>query len=67
LEIGAGTGSTTARILNALEYGFESNTFTDLSSGFFPKAHEKFDAWQYELDFCTLDIEQDPTSQGFKE
>ncbi|GJD02486.1 polyketide synthase [Colletotrichum higginsianum] len=47
LEIGAGTGGTTAAVLPALEsaYGermYLSYTYTDVSPGFFPAAKERF-------------------------
>lgn len=66
LEIGAGTGSTTASVLEALGHSFASYTFTDVSSGFFPNARERFDKWSSQIEFRTLDVEQDPTSQDFE-
>jgi len=73
LEIGAGTGGATVPILQALGGGngtyprFKSYTYTDISSGFFEKAEEKFSDWNGLLDFRKLNIEQDPISQGFGE
>lgn len=64
IEIGAGTGSTTAFVLSRLgELPYEY-TFTDVSPLFLNRAREKFadfDAVRYEL----LDLERDPAGQGF--
>ena len=69
LEIGGGTGGTTEYALNAL--GIEdplagSYDFTDISSGFFEAAQEKFQAWKNIMRYKKLDIEQDPAKQGFE-
>ncbi|EOD50626.1 putative polyketide synthase protein [Neofusicoccum parvum UCRNP2] len=69
LEIGAGTGGTTHAILRGLRSAFDERlysqyTFTDVSSGFFHAAHERF-ADAAGLDFAVLDISRDPTAQGF--
>ena len=72
LEIGAGTGSATAFVLNALngqdgaEPRCSSYHFTDISAGFFEKARSKFSAWTGSLEFKTLNIENDIQSQGFE-
>jgi acyl transferase domain-containing protein/2-polyprenyl-3-methyl-5-hydroxy-6-metoxy-1,4-benzoquinol methylase len=73
LEIGAGTGGTTTHVLNALgtdDSGVgplaTSYDFTDISSGFFEAAQEKFKDWESLLRYKKLDIEQDPTKQGFE-
>lgn len=70
LEIGAGTGGTTAVILESLvsSYGepmFSSYAFTDISPGFFVAAKERFAAAQ-NMEFSVLDISQDPADQGFE-
>ncbi|VUC30496.1 unnamed protein product [Clonostachys rosea] len=70
LEIGAGTGATTALILPNLisEYGermFGSYVFTDISAGFFGAAKERFNNLQG-MQFQTLDISRDPEEQGFQ-
>ncbi|KAF2642234.1 polyketide synthase [Massarina eburnea CBS 473.64] len=65
LEIGGGTGSTTKSALNALGDAFSSYTFTDISSGFFQNAQRVFQDWSNKMEFRTLDIEQDPSTQGF--
>ncbi len=75
LEIGAGTGSATGFMLDVLnqaddaEFGalrYESYTFTDISSGFFEKANQRFKKYSDHMVYATLDIEQDPLEQGFQ-
>lgn len=68
LEIGAGSGGTTHQILEAL--GAEdplcaSYDYTDVSDTFFEAAQEEFQVWKNLLSFQKLDIEQDPSVQGF--
>ena len=62
LEIGAGTGGTTAHILDALPAG-SSYCFTDISPAFFPAARARFAASPF-ITWQTLDIERDPREQG---
>ncbi|KAF7552999.1 hypothetical protein G7Z17_g3945 [Cylindrodendrum hubeiense] len=70
LEIGAGTGGTTNAILPVLMSSYNerlyfSYTYTDISSGFFVAAKERFkefDAVEYKV----LDITTDPLEQGFQ-
>jgi acyl transferase domain-containing protein/NADP-dependent 3-hydroxy acid dehydrogenase YdfG/acyl carrier protein len=64
LEIGAGTGATSAAILEALPPGSVDYTFTDVSPVFLQRAAERFSHVQG-MRFGLLDIEQDPASQGF--
>ncbi|GKZ49239.1 hypothetical protein AbraIFM66951_001643 [Aspergillus brasiliensis] len=63
LEIGAGTGGTTAKILSQTRHS--TYTFTDISAAFFPAAKERFKS-QPNMTFKALDITQDPLSQGFE-
>ncbi|KAE9962826.1 hypothetical protein BLS_009972 [Venturia inaequalis] len=76
LEIGAGTGSATQVMLESLipldrganiqrDSTVASYCFTDISMGFFGKAKEKFEPWLEHMDFRTLNIEMDPSEQGF--
>ncbi|OHW99219.1 polyketide synthase [Colletotrichum incanum] len=72
LEIGAGTGGLTARILNHLTDCFDDGkvlgkyVFTDVSAGFFPAAKSRFEAIpEGFLDYRVLDISRDPADQGF--
>lgn len=70
IEIGAGTGGATSHILNALGskgQNLVSYDFTDLSSGFFEAAKEKFQDWKGVMRYKKLNIEQDPAAQGFEE
>ncbi|MEM9769782.1 MAG: polyketide synthase dehydratase domain-containing protein, partial [Cyanobacteria bacterium P01_D01_bin.71] len=63
LEIGAGTGGTTAHLLPQLQN--VEYVFTDLSPLFLAKAQERFQDFpfvRYEL----LDIERSPAKQGFQ-
>jgi acyl transferase domain-containing protein/acyl carrier protein len=63
LEIGAGTGGTTAAILPELPADAVDYVFTDVSPAFTARAAETFTAPF--LSFRTLDIERDPDQQGF--
>ncbi|KAK4244100.1 polyketide synthase [Corynascus novoguineensis] len=71
IEIGGGTGGATTQILNALGRSGSQNIgsydFTDVSSGFFEAAKEKFKDWNGLMRYKKLDIEQDPAAQGFEE
>ncbi|KAL9618288.1 MAG: hypothetical protein Q9160_006999 [Pyrenula sp. 1 TL-2023] len=69
LEIGAGTGGLTAKILKQLqsEFGerlFLQYTFTDVSSGFFVAAQERFKEFDG-IEYKVLDISKNPITQGF--
>jgi acyl transferase domain-containing protein/2-polyprenyl-3-methyl-5-hydroxy-6-metoxy-1,4-benzoquinol methylase len=71
LEVGGGTGSITLPILKILsEEGgsvprFNSYSFTDITSGWFDKAEERFKDWKAWMEYKTLDIEKDPLQQEF--
>ncbi|KAK9782755.1 putative Hybrid PKS-NRPS [Seiridium cardinale] len=65
LEIGAGTGGTTRNVLDTVNECFSSYTYTDVSSGFFEKAAEKFAEHRSKIIFKILNIEKDVESQGF--
>ncbi|PVI01286.1 polyketide synthase [Periconia macrospinosa] len=77
LEIGAGTASATQAVFRALtetkgcagRSRVDCYTFTDISSGFFPKAEEKlgrFSRFRDVIEFKKLDIEMPPQDQGFE-
>ncbi|GKZ79776.1 type I Iterative Polyketide synthase (PKS) [Aspergillus niger] len=66
-EIGAGTGGATQAILEKVGDAFASYTYTDISSGFFEKAQSRFQRFSSRLNYKVLDIERDPTTQGFEE
>ncbi|TRX93498.1 hypothetical protein FHL15_005470 [Xylaria flabelliformis] len=69
LEIGAGTGGTTIKVLEALKssYGerlYSVYTYTDISSGFMASAGQRFAG--FEIEYAVLDITEDPVEQGFQ-
>lgn len=71
LEIGAGTGGFTSTILPALSnqsmgHMFSTYTYTDISSGFFKAAKERFQEYS-NLEFSVLDISQDLQTQGIEQ
>lgn len=73
LEIGAGTGGATMIVLEGLGARAEDGSgtllghydFTDVSSGFFEAARQKFATWGDMMDFKKLDIERDSAEQSF--
>ncbi|KAI5803013.1 hypothetical protein EDC01DRAFT_702745 [Geopyxis carbonaria] len=70
LEIGGGTGGASKIMLKALDghssfRQYQKYTFTDVSSGFFSNARKhlaEFSGVEYKV----LDIDDDPTNQGFE-
>ncbi|HUL78059.1 MAG TPA: SDR family NAD(P)-dependent oxidoreductase, partial [Vicinamibacteria bacterium] len=64
LEIGGGTGATTAHVLPALPADRTEYVFTDVSRLFAARAEQKFRDRPY-LRCEVLDIERDPVEQGF--
>ncbi|KAF2130682.1 ketoacyl-synt-domain-containing protein [Dothidotthia symphoricarpi CBS 119687] len=70
VEIGAGTGGFTSTILPALMDSdggclFSTYTYTDISSGFFKAAKERFGKYAG-IEYTVLDISKDPASQGLE-
>ncbi|KAF9631021.1 hypothetical protein BFW01_g1895 [Lasiodiplodia theobromae] len=69
LEIGAGTGGTTSTVLRDLtqsgERKYSQYDYTDISSGFFATASEKFQDYE-NIEYKVLDITKDPLAQGFE-
>lgn len=74
LEVGAGTGGTTGKILSTLaargdaESGkpkYSSYQFTDISPSFFEQGRDDFQEYP-NITFTTLDIEADPSLQGYE-
>ena len=63
LEIGAGTGGTTAHVLPRLEGEEVEYTFTDVGPMFVQNARERFGA-DGRVRFAVLDLERDPSEQG---
>ena len=67
LEIGAGVGGTTRKILRAIGNSFGHYTFTDISSGFFEKGARRFSEYARRMTFKVCDIEKDPIDEGYVE
>ncbi|PTB63211.1 polyketide synthase [Trichoderma citrinoviride] len=79
MEIGAGTGSLSAPVLEALgpsaadeerllnDSAIAKYTYTDVSSAFFEKAKDKFKRWRNVLEFKTFNIENEALDQGFEQ
>lgn len=77
LEVGAGTGSSTGKIIPFLvdEEGAEGEAmvrfaeyaYTDVSAAFFERARARFSHVEKHMRFARLDLEQDPMQQGFDE
>lgn len=72
LEVGAGTGSMTERVLATLGderdggVNFAEYTYTDLSPAFFDKARTRFGRFPGRMHFRTLDLERNALEQGFE-
>ena len=68
LELGAGTGGTTAHLLPELQSQLGAERceylFTDISPHFAEQARLRFETFSF-LDFAELDIETDPSIQGY--
>jgi len=64
LEIGAGTGGTTSYLLPHLNPNQTEYIFTDIGALFTSKAQERFRDYRF-VGYQTLNIEVDPTTQGF--
>ena len=64
LEVGAGTGSTTAGILPVLPSQGTRYVFTDVSRLFLARAQDRFDAFPF-VEYRLLDADADPGGQGF--
>lgn len=66
LEVGAGTGALTSRLLRELDGCFESFVYTDISKAFLEPAKNKFARWSSKMKFAALDLDLDPQAQGFE-
>ncbi len=64
LEIGAGTGGTTAFVIDVVPSGARY-VFSDLSPLFLERARERF-GHHDQIEYQLLDIEKDPLAQGFE-
>ncbi len=63
LEVGAGTGATTAAILPLLPAGRVDYLYTDVSAGFFDAARQRFAGYGF-VRYRTFDLERPPSEQG---
>ncbi|KAL4993611.1 putative polyketide synthase [Aspergillus recurvatus] len=70
LEVGAGTGGQTLGLLEAITAdGSRKCTrynYTDISPAFLARAQEKLKDYSDIVQYCMLDISQDPLAQSFK-
>jgi acyl transferase domain-containing protein/acyl carrier protein len=64
LEIGAGTGGTTAHILPILPPNRTEYVFSDISTVFTAAAKQRFRDYPF-IDYALLDLDEDPLIQGF--
>ncbi|KAI2734306.1 hypothetical protein DTO013E5_10055 [Penicillium roqueforti] len=67
LEIGAGAGATSERVLRAMGSSFTSYTYTDILDSQFDNARERFSDYQSRMAFKLLDIEKDIGEQDYEE
>jgi amino acid adenylation domain-containing protein len=66
LEVGAGTGGTTAHLLSLFSPHKSEFVFTDVSPLFLAQAREKFKGFTH-IQYRLLDVESAPSAQGFAE
>ncbi|GKZ37717.1 putative PKS/NRPS-like protein biosynthetic cluster [Aspergillus brasiliensis] len=67
LEVGAGTGSATREVLDRTRRDYHSYTYTDISAAFFEEAQSAFETHNDRFIYQVLNLEWDPTEQGFAE
>ncbi|ESZ93011.1 lovastatin nonaketide synthase [Sclerotinia borealis F-4128] len=70
LEVGAGTGGQTLRLLDAMSSGgvkkWSTYDYTDISPGFFSQAQLKFFKYADQMRFKVCDISKNPMQQSFE-
>ncbi|OQE05273.1 hypothetical protein PENVUL_c026G08771 [Penicillium vulpinum] len=66
LEIGAGAGGTSDRVIRAMGSSFASYTYTDILDSQFDDARERFSDYQSRMAFKVLDIEKDIGEQDYE-
>ena len=64
LEVGAGTGGTTASVLPVLDGRCCEYTFTDVSEMFLRQARRRFSSYSF-VEYALLNVDADPRLQGF--
>ncbi|KAJ5543625.1 Acyl transferase/acyl hydrolase/lysophospholipase [Penicillium sp. DV-2018c] len=67
LEIGAGAGATSERVLRAMGSSFASYTYTDILDSQFDDARERLGEYQSRMVFKLLDIEKDTREQDYQD
>ncbi|KAF7860820.1 hypothetical protein EAF04_008338 [Stromatinia cepivora] len=71
IELGGGTGGTTAPLLEALDSNgilpFEKYVFTDVSPGFFERTRARLQKWDRYLEYKKLDLNISILEQGSEE
>lgn len=65
LEVGAGTGGTTASLLPRLPADRTRYVFSDISQLFLDRAKETYGQWSF-VEYRLFDLERDPASQDFE-
>ncbi len=65
LEVGAGTGGTTTRVVPRLPADAVEYTFTDIGPTFVARARGRFGAFPF-MRFEVFDLEREPETQGFQ-
>ncbi|MCC6750534.1 MAG: SDR family NAD(P)-dependent oxidoreductase [Deltaproteobacteria bacterium] len=63
LELGAGTGATTARLLPLFDPARTHYVFSDVSALFLRRGRERFGRYPF-VSYALLDLERDPLAQG---
>nr|WP_229853085.1 SDR family NAD(P)-dependent oxidoreductase [Streptomyces albospinus] len=66
LEVGAGSGGTTAQLLPVLPPERTAYVYSDISDGFFPRARNRFRTHDF-VTYRTLDLDREPGEQGLPE
>ncbi|MFG2290756.1 SDR family NAD(P)-dependent oxidoreductase [Streptomyces sp. NPDC048595] len=66
LEVGAGSGGATELLLPVLPPERTHYVYTDVCDSYFPRAQRRFRAHDF-VDYRTLDLDQDPVTQGLPE
>ncbi|MGA2410209.1 MAG: beta-ketoacyl synthase N-terminal-like domain-containing protein [Candidatus Binataceae bacterium] len=64
LEVGAGTGGTTAAVIPRIRSDRVRYVFTDVSDPFLDRARQKFASCPF-MEFARLDLDQDLLEQGY--
>ncbi|KAH8200137.1 hypothetical protein TruAng_005708 [Truncatella angustata] len=74
LEVGAGTGGMTNQVLSILSQierrtggtAFSEYIYTDISTGYFEEARERFSAYRDRMTYKTFDLERDVITQDIE-